>query len=79
MALLKAMMVWRILAHGQRFDATTALLEVHLLDFKGDLYGQTLRVEFVEKIRDARKFASLEALQAAIKNDVAIARGILAV
>ena len=58
-------------------DNTTALLEVHLLDFKGDLYGQTLRVEFVEKIRDARKFASLEALQTAIRNDVATAREIL--
>lgn len=58
-------------------DNTTALLEVHMLDFKGDLYGQTLRVEFVEKIRDARKFASLGALQTAIGNDVATAREIL--
>ncbi|MCW7553883.1 bifunctional riboflavin kinase/FAD synthetase [Endozoicomonas gorgoniicola] len=58
-------------------DATTALLEVHLLDFKGDLYGQTLRVEFVKKIRDAQKFESLEALQAAINDDVTSARDIL--
>lgn len=55
-----------------------ALLEVHLLGFKGDLYGQTLRVEFIEKIRDAKKFESLEALQAAINDDVLFARGVLA-
>ena len=58
-------------------DATTALLEVHLLDFQDDLYGRTLRVEFIEKIRDAKKFESLENLQAAIREDVARARDIL--
>ena len=58
-------------------DSVTTLLEVHLLDFQADLYGQTLKVEFVEKIRDARKFESLDALQAAINNDVTSARGIL--
>lgn len=58
-------------------DATTALLEVHLLDFQGDLYGRTLRVEFIEKIRDAKKFESLKDLQAAILADVNHARGVL--
>ncbi|GIV59120.1 bifunctional riboflavin kinase/FAD synthetase [Rhodocaloribacter litoris] len=37
-------------------------LEVHLLDFRGDLYGRSLRIEFVERLRDERKFASVEAL-----------------
>ncbi|HHJ4328492.1 TPA: bifunctional riboflavin kinase/FAD synthetase, partial [Klebsiella pneumoniae] len=37
-------------------------LEVHLLDFAGDLYGRHLRVEFCHKLRDEQRFASLEAL-----------------
>ena len=58
-------------------SGTRPVLEVHMLDFKGDLYDQTLRVEFVEKIRDEQKFESLEALRAAIGNDIEIARKIL--
>nr|MDT0251433.1 bifunctional riboflavin kinase/FAD synthetase [Endozoicomonas sp.] len=53
---------------------SSPLLEVHMLDFKGDLYGQTLSVEFVAKIRDEQKFESLEALRAAIANDIDTAR-----
>lgn len=53
------------------------LLEVHLLDFNGDLYGKLLRVEFMAKIRSEQKFASLEALRTAIAGDVAHARQIL--
>ena len=45
-------------------------LEVHLLGFAGDLYGQRLGVEFVHKIRDEQKFDSLAALQAAIASDI---------
>ena len=37
-------------------------LEVHILEFEGDLYGRDLRVEFVERMRDERKFESKEAL-----------------
>ena len=58
-------------------DGTKPLLEVHMLDFRGDLYDQTLKVEFVEKIRDEQKFESLESLRAAIGNDIDIARKIL--
>lgn len=49
-------------------------LEVHLLDFHGDLYGQHLRVTFVHKLRDELRFASLEALKTAIDQDIAQAR-----
>jgi len=49
-------------------------LEVHLLDFEGDLYGRHVRVEFLQKIRDEMKFAGLEALTAQIAADVAVAR-----
>jgi riboflavin kinase / FMN adenylyltransferase len=47
-------------------------VEAHLLDFDGDLYGQEMT--FVEKIRDERKFPSLDALRAQIAQDVAAAR-----
>ena len=47
--------------------------EVHLLDFTGDLYGKELEVEFVAKLRDEMKFASLDALKAQIAADIAAA------
>ncbi|WP_407312413.1 bifunctional riboflavin kinase/FAD synthetase [Pseudomonas sp. nanlin1] len=51
-----------------------AHLEVHLLDFAGDLYGRRLTVAFHQKLRDEQRFASLEALKSAIDADVAAAR-----
>lgn len=47
----------------------TRHLETHVFGFSGDLYGKTLRVELRRKIRDERKFASLEELQAQIEED----------
>lgn len=49
-------------------------IEVHLLDFSGDLYGKTLTVEFIARLRDERKFGSLEELKDAIAADVMEAR-----
>lgn len=49
-------------------------VEAHLFDFEGDLYGVELEVTFVEKLRDERKFPSLEALREQIATDVACAR-----
>jgi riboflavin kinase/FMN adenylyltransferase len=46
------------------------LLEVHLLDWHGDLYGKHLRVCFLEKLRDEEKYADLERLKNAIARDV---------
>ena len=51
-----------------------AHLEVHLLDFAGDLYGRRLTVAFHHKLRDEQRFASLEALKTAIAADIAAAR-----
>lgn len=50
------------------------MLEVHVLDFNADLYGQHVRVEFMHKIRDEMKFENLDALKAHIAIDVAVAR-----
>ncbi|MDX2211925.1 MAG: bifunctional riboflavin kinase/FAD synthetase [Oculatellaceae cyanobacterium bins.114] len=53
-------------------------IEVHLLDWSGDLYGQTLTVSLEKFIRPEQKFASLEALKAQIQADCDIARSLLA-
>jgi len=49
-------------------------LEVHLPDYQGDLYGRLLCVTFHKKLRDEQRFASLEALKAAIDADIAATR-----
>ncbi len=54
------------------------LLEVHLLDFEGDLYGRSIEVFFRDFLRGEEKFADLEALQTQIGRDVAAARQRLA-
>ncbi len=59
-------------------DNGPPLLEVHVLDFAGDLYGREMTVEFVERIRDERKFDSLAALVEEMQRDVSRAREILA-
>lgn len=50
------------------------MLEVHVIDFDGDLYGQHVQVEFLQKIRDEMKFESLDALKEQIAADVVVAR-----
>ena len=44
-------------------------IEVHILDFEGDLYGQVLRIEFVERLRDEKPFESLDDLIAQLNAD----------
>jgi riboflavin kinase / FMN adenylyltransferase len=53
---------------------TQTTIEVHLLDWAGDLYGQTLSVELESFLRPEQKFGSLEELKAQIQMDCAIAR-----
>jgi riboflavin kinase/FMN adenylyltransferase len=59
-------------------DDGPPLLEVHLLDFDGDLYGREMEVEFIERIRDERKFDSIPLLVAEMTRDKERARAILA-
>lgn len=49
-------------------------VEVHLLDFDGDIYGERLRIGFVERIRPEQRFDGLDALKAQIGRDVEVAR-----
>jgi riboflavin kinase/FMN adenylyltransferase len=52
-------------------------LEVNIFNFEGDIYNKTLKVEFMERIRDEKKFNSLEELIAAIKNDEKICKNFI--
>jgi riboflavin kinase/FMN adenylyltransferase len=56
------------------FDGREPLLETHLFDFDGDLYGRRIEVEFVSKLRDEEKFADLDALKAQMHKDAKQAR-----
>lgn len=59
------------------FDKQDTLLEVHLFDFDGDLYGRQLDTSFVDFIRPERKFSGLDELKAQIAADSETARGML--
>ena len=77
--------VWRVLVSGTTLGArpavcnvgvrptlggTRLVVEVHIPDWRGNLYGRTLTVRFLSTIRGERKFASLAALKAQIRRDV---------
>jgi riboflavin kinase/FMN adenylyltransferase len=57
----------------------TPRVEVHLIDFDGDLYGEYLELQFEAFLRDEQRFASLDALKTQIAADVARARAVLGV
>ncbi len=73
---------WRdgIANFGRRptFGKEEVLLEVHLFDFTGDLYGRHVRVAFIRRVRGERRFDGPDALKAQIAADCEAARDILA-
>jgi riboflavin kinase/FMN adenylyltransferase len=58
-------------------DGVEPLLEAHVFDFAGDLYGREIEVEFVAKLRDEAKFGSLAAMTEQMQIDAAQARVLL--
>ena len=56
------------------FGEVAKKIEVHLLDFQGDLYGRSLQVEFAARLRDTRPFATIADLVTQLEQDVALAR-----
>jgi riboflavin kinase / FMN adenylyltransferase len=60
------------------FALPTPLFEVHLFDFAGDLYGQTLQVELVAFLRPEQKFTGIDALREQLERDAVAARSKLA-
>ena len=59
------------------FELSQRLVEVYVMDFSGDLYGKTVGVEFIEKVRDQEKFDGLDALIKQINQDVDDCRQVL--
>jgi riboflavin kinase/FMN adenylyltransferase len=49
-------------------------IEAYLMDFDGDIYGQTLRLEFAARLREERRYASVESLMDQVKQDIVAAR-----
>ncbi len=60
-------------------DSTGRHLEVHLFDFTGDIYGETMEVRFVQRLREEQRFENIEQLKAQITRDAAHARSALEV
>ena len=55
-------------------DGQNPVLEVHILDYSGSLYGKKITVEFLEKVRDEKKFNGLDELKEQIFKDISTAR-----
>lgn len=60
------------------FGETAISVEAHLLGFSGDLYGRSLDVDFLDRVRDTRRFDSVDGLKAQLASDVAAAAVIVA-
>ena len=60
------------------FAEAALVIELHILDFAGDLYGQMLQVALVKKLRDQRAFACPEELVGQIRRDIHQARALFA-
>ena len=58
-------------------NGSEPLLEVHVFDFSGDLYGRLIEVEFIAKLRDEVKFDSLDSMVMQMKIDAEVARELL--
>lgn len=80
---------WALIGDEKRASATNIgvrptfgpgerIVEAHILDFNGDLYGQEVRLEFVARLREERRFESPEALVEQMRQDVAHAQSALA-
>ncbi len=60
------------------FKGSPPAIELHLMDFEGDLYGESVRVDFVRFLRDVRPFGTVAALVDQMRDDVQEARAVLA-
>jgi riboflavin kinase/FMN adenylyltransferase len=58
------------------FDESIRKIEVHLLDFTGELVGETLKVDFLQRCRETRRFASVDELVAQLRADVELVRSL---
>jgi len=64
------------IGYSPTFDDHIFTVEVHILDFDEDLYGRKIKINFLKRIRDEKKFNGLEALSDQIRDDIAVARSL---
>ena len=62
------------IGHRPTYDNGILKIEVHVLDWQGDLYGSSLSVSLMERVRDERAFENTEALQKQLQSDEALCR-----
>lgn len=60
------------------FRGSPPSIELHLIDFEGDLYGEQVRVDFIQRLRDVHSFTTVESLVDQLREDVELARVTLA-
>jgi riboflavin kinase/FMN adenylyltransferase len=65
------------IGYSPTFDDHIFSVEVHILDFNKNIYGQKIRINFVQRIRNEKKFSSISELSDQIKKDIVRARNIL--
>ena len=65
------------IGYSPTFDDHIFTIEVHILDFKDDLYGQKIRVNFISRLRDEKKFKDVAELAKQIKKDIVNAQLVL--
>ncbi len=65
------------IGYSPTFEEHEFTVEVHLLDFNDDIYNEKIRVDFIQRIRDEKKFLNISDLIEQIKEDIAQARDIL--
>lgn len=66
------------IGYAPTFDDHLFTVEVHLFDFKDDIYGETIKVNFIKRIRDEKRFSGIDELSDQISRDIESARTILA-
>ena len=62
------------IGYSPTFDDHLFTVEVHILDFHQEIYGQKIKINFLKRIRDEIKFDSLASLSDQIRNDITVAR-----
>jgi riboflavin kinase/FMN adenylyltransferase len=65
------------IGYSPTFDDHIFTVEVHILDFKKNIYGDAIRVNFIQRLRDEIKFNSIDALADQIRFDIENARRLL--
>jgi riboflavin kinase/FMN adenylyltransferase len=66
------------IGYSPTFDDQIFTVEVHILDFDENVYDESIRVNFISRIRDEKKFSGISELSAQIKKDIKTARNLLA-